>query len=292
MDVANAFRAWIDAAANRHKPGLSALLAPTVYYNDRAMDPFANLDAFIEATVSSEIESTDVDMIVIDDSRRKLAARLIHRGSVGEGRVGGHTSCVEWAKHVFVWFDEDGKVKRVQSLADTQLLDDIRQKGISSNKVPQTPERGTDHESTTSFSSAEKMAAAYRAYIDSINTHTMHGHFPSFVQPEVTHNTRPLSLSQYAGFIETSFEEIQGLVFHLREVVCDTERQQVAAWIEFTGTPLTDFRGVRPTGRSVRFTEQVLYRLRDGKIELVWSLLDLETYKKCLSGEIDAGVSE
>src|SRR5690349_9391439 len=120
MDIANSFREWIAAAAARDKAGLSRLLAPVVYYNDTAFRPFDDMDAFVAATVSSEIEATEVDMLVIDDSRAKLAARLIHRRSVGKGSVmmGGH---VEWTKHVFVWFDDEGKVVRVRSLADVEL---------------------------------------------------------------------------------------------------------------------------------------------------------------------------
>lgn len=278
MDIATSFRSWIAAAAARDKANLQLLLAPTVTYNNTTLHPFEDLDAFVASTVSSEIEATEIDILVVDDSQSKVAARLIHTGKKNEQGV-----APEWSKHVMVWF-EAGKVVKVWSQADTTLLQEIRS-GKQTSPVPRSPPTTTSS-NTLSHTS---LSTSYKAYIHAINTHTMHADFPSFVHPNVTHNTVPLSLTQYADFIETSFQEIQGLHFHLKEIVCDSSDQTIGTWIEFTGTPLTAFRGIEPTGRGVRFTELVIYKLREGKIELVWSLLDLDAYRKCLSGEIDPG---
>lgn len=280
MSLAESFRGWINAAATRSKPGLSLLLSPTVHYNDLPpFHPFDDLDAFIAATVSPDIQDTHIDSLIVDAEAGKVAARLIHSGPPrGDGSRG------EWLKLAFVWFDE-GKVTRVRSLNDIDLLSQIQQ-GTVTPPVP----RSSPPSPSAPLLSRAKLEAEYRAYINAINTHTMYADFPRFVQDSVTHNTKTLTRTTYADFIETSFDEIKGLYFNLREVVCDSDTQQIAAWIEFTGTPTTEFRGIKPTGRSVRFTEFVMYTLREGKIETVWSLLDFDAYRKCLSGDVDAGV--
>lgn len=275
MSLAESFSAWITAAATRSKPGLSLLLAPEVQYNDLPpFRPFDDLDAFIATTVSSEIQDTQIDALAVDPEAGKVAARMIHRGEAG----------TEWTKHAFVWF-EGGKVVRVRSLNDVDALSQIRE-----GTVPPPVPRSASPTPTAPLLSSAELESEYRAYIDSINNHTMYSHFPRFVQPTVTHNTNTLTLKTYADFIETSFEEIKGLHFNIKEIVGDSEKQQIAAWLEFTGTPQVAFRGIEPTGRSVRFTEFVMYSLKEGKIDTVWSLLDFDAYRRCLSGEIDPGV--
>jgi len=63
-----------------------------------------------------------------------------------------------------------------------------------------------------------------------------------------------------------------------------TTEDSVAARIWFDCTPEKEFLGFQPTGRMVHFAEHVFYRFRDGKIDEVWTVLDLAAVAMQLAG--------
>jgi predicted ester cyclase len=62
------------------------------------------------------------------------------------------------------------------------------------------------------------------------------------------------------------------LQFHIQLLIADAAH--VASRLEFDCTPRGIFLGLPVNGRKVRFTENVFYRFKDGKIEQVWSVID------------------
>ncbi len=60
----------------------------------------------------------------------------------------------------------------------------------------------------------------------------------------------------------------------------NAETQQIAARIEFSGTPVRTYAGVGPSGGQVHFAEHVFYWLEEGKIARVATVIDWETYRK------------
>jgi steroid delta-isomerase-like uncharacterized protein len=54
----------------------------------------------------------------------------------------------------------------------------------------------------------------------------------------------------------------------VRDVLADEDR--VAVRLELTGTHEGELLGITSTGRSVNFTAQIIYRLRDGQIAEEW----------------------
>jgi predicted ester cyclase len=129
---------------------------------------------------------------------------------------------------------------------------------------------------------AEALTNIYTAYIRSINEQTMHETFSKFFYPIVHHNSHTYSIDDYREMIESSFQDICGLQFTIEHLVVDVEAQHIAACLGFTGTPVNSFRGILPSGGPVQFSEHAFYKIRAGKIEQVWSLLDLASYKHCM----------
>jgi predicted ester cyclase len=83
--------------------------------------------------------------------------------------------------------------------------------------------------------------------------------------------------------MEDSFEVISGLVFSVRDLIVDDERQQIFSRIEFTGTPVRPYAGVEPNGRPVRFAEHAIYWLDRGKIARVVTVIDWKSYREQLN---------
>jgi len=66
-----------------------------------------------------------------------------------------------------------------------------------------------------------------------------------------------------------------GLLAHFTESHRLEEGDRVAERATARATHLGDFNGIPPTGRKVSWTEQHLYRFRDGKIVEHWADVDI-----------------
>lgn len=117
------------------------------------------------------------------------------------------------------------------------------------------------------------LASHYTAYIAAINTHSS---LSPFVHEQVTHNGRRMTVSEYEAMIEASFDAAPDLYFNVKMLLATED--SVAARIWFDCTPEKEFLGCQPTGKGkvVHFAEHVFYRFRDGKIEEVWSICDVQ----------------
>ena len=123
------------------------------------------------------------------------------------------------------------------------------------------------------------LADIYRGYIDCLNSRDW-PRLVKFVDEDARHNGRRLGLSGYREMLERDFEDIPDLRFHIALLVC--EPPHVASRLAFDVTPRADFLGLAVNGRRVRFTENVFYRFRDGKIAEVWSVID----KTAIEGQL------
>jgi len=115
------------------------------------------------------------------------------------------------------------------------------------------------------------LANIYRDYIRCLNSRD----WPlliKFVDDDAHHNGRRLGLSGYREMLERDCEDIPDLQFHIELLVC--EPPHVASRLAFDVTPRGKFLGLAINGKRVRFTENVFYRFRDGKIVEVWSVID------------------
>lgn len=116
-----------------------------------------------------------------------------------------------------------------------------------------------------------ELANAYRGYIACLNAQNW-PQLGTFVCDEVHYNGKRVGLSGYREMLERDFREIPDLQFNIHLLVA--ESGIIASRLHFHCTPSGTFLGLPVNGKKVRFTENVFYQFRDGKIDQVWSVID------------------
>jgi predicted ester cyclase len=111
----------------------------------------------------------------------------------------------------------------------------------------------------------------YLRYISYLNERRV-DELGEFVHEELTYNGEPMTRLDYQNLIAGNIAAIPDLYFDVHLLVVNGS--QIACRLNFECTPQSEFLGLRPNGKLISFSEHVFYRLRDGKICEVWSLLD------------------
>ncbi|KUI70076.1 hypothetical protein VM1G_06558 [Cytospora mali] len=180
---------------------------------------------------------------------------------------------IEFATHIFSRPQDVTTIIDTDALhADSQPTTALRASTIQSNSDParaNTPRQ-------------QPLTEKYHAYIATINAGptAMASHLAEFCQPIVTHNGQALSLQRYQRLMEDAQEAIPDIKFQVAHLIVNEEKQQVAARLEFRGTPVKLWAGVEPNGKEVKFSEMVFYWFDEGKIRNVVSLVDMGSYRK------------
>ncbi|KAK4041870.1 hypothetical protein C8A01DRAFT_14465 [Parachaetomium inaequale] len=178
----------------------------------------------------------------------------------------------EHARHMFVYFT-DNKISQIYDFSDTGEKQSLAQTIVPPPSLRPPPPR-------TSID----MRQFYADYIACINNGRMTEELDQFCRPSgVVWNGTHMAVHQYSEMIQGSLDAISGLFFDIHSLVVDEGRQQLAARIEFTGTPVKPFAGGVPNGRPVAFSEHVFYWLEQGKISHVLSIVDWEEYRTQLA---------
>ncbi|SCV57125.1 uncharacterized protein FFB14_14979 [Fusarium fujikuroi] len=218
-------------------------------------------EKFIANLSAASGVSVKLDSCVVDVNAQAVAGRVIKTETLPDGE---RHECQEI---ILTWF-VDGRLVTLKRLKD-----------VDSRSAKQTATPSTlEEQKPTSLD----LAALYRDYIKSINDKTMEANFDKFCHPSVTHNTVKKTIAEYISLISESQSAIQGLYFDIQDLIVDKDAGRVAARLEFTGLPVKAWAGAEPNGKSVKFHEHVMYWLDEGKIHWVWSVVDLETYRKQL----------
>ncbi|RBA22842.1 hypothetical protein FPRO05_01189 [Fusarium proliferatum] len=236
---------------------LESLFQPSMLI-DTASQPRENFIANLRAANGVSVK---LDSCVVDVNVQAVAGRVIKTETLPNGE---RHECQEI---ILTWF-VDGRLATLKRLKDVDS---------QSAKQTATPSPLEELKPTSL-----DLAALYRDYIKSINDKTMEANFDKFCQPSVTHNTVKKTISEYISLISESQNAIQGLYFDIQDLIVDKDAGRVAARLEFTGLPVKAWAGAEPNGKSVKFHEHVMYWLDEGKIHWVWSVVDLETYRKQL----------
>ena len=116
-----------------------------------------------------------------------------------------------------------------------------------------------------------ELADFYQAYIACLNAQDWQ-RLGQFVAEDASHNGKPFGLSGYRAMLENDFIQIPDLRFNVALLICDPPN--IAARLQFDCSPKGNFFDLPINGKRVRFTENVFYELREGKIWQVWSLID------------------
>jgi predicted ester cyclase len=120
----------------------------------------------------------------------------------------------------------------------------------------------------------------YRRYIGYLNDRRVHD-LGDFVCEQLAYNGQAMTRAQYQDMIAADIAAIPDLYFDVRLLV--VEGDMIACRIEFNCTPQAEFLGLQPNGKRIAFAEHVFYRLREGKICEVWSLIDRDAVAKQLA---------
>lgn len=114
-------------------------------------------------------------------------------------------------------------------------------------------------------------ASRDRRYIACLNDRQLDG-LDDFVNDEVTYNGRGMTRDDYRNMIARDIAAIPDLFFAIGLLVVAGD--MVACRLNFDCTPQGEFLGLPPTGRRISFSEHVFYRIREGRIQEVWSPID------------------
>ncbi|KAF4822453.1 hypothetical protein CGCSCA5_v002539 [Colletotrichum siamense] len=264
--VESVFRSLIQYLDEQDWDEVERRVQPIIDYNGQSMSATVFFAAESNSLSPGMKLHRKLDTIIVDTSSNAVAARYINiAGSPG--------SAPEFQEIIFAWF-VDNRLARWQSLRDEAGSESQH------SAVPRTP---TPIGDVSSRHDELDLKELYKAYITTINEKTMEHNCERFCQPELEHNGRRLTITEYIPLISDSQDAIQNLHFHIEELLVDEETQQIAARLEFTGTPVREWGGAKPNGNSVKFHENVMYQLHEGKIARVLSVIELNVYRQQLS---------
>jgi predicted ester cyclase len=117
----------------------------------------------------------------------------------------------------------------------------------------------------------DQLAAVYREYISCLNRQDW-ANLGRFVSEDVQRNGERLGVAGYRAMLEKNYKDIPDLQFQIDILASDPPI--VGSRLRFKCTPKAEFFGLPVNGKKVTFIENVFYQFRDGKIELVWSVID------------------
>ncbi|KAL0935502.1 SnoaL-like polyketide cyclase [Colletotrichum truncatum] len=279
VDIGARLREYIDCLNNCKWDVIGNHLADNILRNGHTQtreDHISRLRSRTEGLAGFKIK---IDTMLVDKKAQAVAARYINRMTLVEAMVYVDPvgKSFEFDEQCYVWFDEKGKISRIVTLQDN---DGIRAQNPTAATTPKFLTRKMPDEPVD-------LQALYRAYVASINNRTTGSEFPKLCRKEVRHNNRPFSVENYGRIMEQSHEAISGLHFEIQELLVDEDTQQVAARLEITGTPISEFAGVRPNGKSVKFHEHCMYRFDKGKIAVVWATMELDSFRRQLEAKAD-----
>ena len=78
----------------------------------------------------------------------------------------------------------------------------------------------------------------------------------------------------------TATEAVPDLAWTVQHIVVDGD--SLAARLIDTGTPAKEWLGIRPTGGSFEIDETAFYRIRDGRVEDMWFVVDTRAAQRQL----------
>lgn len=232
------------------------------------------------------LTSSTVDILLEHTSSSLQAARIIFavREAATE-RPSPNTEdeaqpVIEFAAHTFSrpQGSPAHNPRTITTIIDTDALHASSQptRALRASTIPSSPRPATQKPT---------LRDTYHAYIATINAGAaaMTSRLAEFCHPVVTHNGQPLSIPRYQRLMEDAQEAIPDMTFHVADLVADEEKQQLAARLQFTGTPVKTWLEMEPNGDAVDFSEQVFYWFEEGRIRSVVSVVDTDAFRHQMS---------
>lgn len=114
----------------------------------------------------------------------------------------------------------------------------------------------------------------WRAYLDALHERRL-DRLGEFVHDPIRFNDVDVPLADYAAAINSNIMAVPDFHWDVADLVADGD--SLATRLIDTGTAVSEWLGITPTGKPFRTTEFAFYRFRDGKIAEMWFLLDADT---------------
>lgn len=116
-----------------------------------------------------------------------------------------------------------------------------------------------------------ELEVTYRDYVACLNNRDW-TNLARFVDENVERNGLRLGIDGYRAMLEADWEQIPNLHFEIQILICAPPH--IASRLRFEVAPKGIFLGLPVNGRTVTFCENAIYEFRDGKICVVWSVID------------------
>jgi predicted ester cyclase len=120
----------------------------------------------------------------------------------------------------------------------------------------------------------------YLAYIQLANAREF-DRLDVFTHDPVGVNGQQVSRADITAEFRAYTEIIPDLHWEIQDLAIDGNL--IAARLTDTGTPAKEWLGMAPTGAAVSFTECAFYRIRDGRIEASWYVMDTDGVRRQLT---------
>ncbi|MEV4522685.1 ester cyclase [Micromonospora tulbaghiae] len=129
--------------------------------------------------------------------------------------------------------------------------------------------------------STQELRDFYLRYVELANKREF-ARMADFAHEEVVMNGTPVKMADMVAEFYKHVEAVPDLHWEIQDLV--VEGDTIAARLVDTGTPVKEWNGLAPTGKSVSFTETAFYRVRDGKFKFMSYLMDTDSVRRQLAG--------
>ncbi|WBC03075.1 ester cyclase [Micromonospora sp. WMMA1976] len=129
--------------------------------------------------------------------------------------------------------------------------------------------------------STQELRDFYLRYVELANKREF-TRMADFAHEEVIMNGTPVKTADMVAEFYKHVEAVPDLHWEIQDVVVEGDR--IAARLVDTGTPVKEWNGLTPTGKSVAFTETAFYRVQDGKFKFMSYLMDTDSVRRQLAG--------
>jgi len=136
-------------------------------------------------------------------------------------------------------------------------------------------------DTTTAAMTTDELRDFYVRYVGLANSRDF-DRMADFAHEEVVMNGTPVKMADMVAEFYRHVEAVPDLHWQIEDLVVEGNR--IAARLTDTGTPVQEWNGLTPTGRSVSFTETAFYEVQDGRFKNMRYLMDTDGVRRQLAG--------
>lgn len=120
----------------------------------------------------------------------------------------------------------------------------------------------------------------FARYIDALNTHEFQ-RMTGFIHDELILNGQRVTRDHVIKELQGHVDAVPDFLWRVKVLVVEGDR--VAARLFNKGTPAKPWLGLTPTGASVEYAEYASHKVRDGRFDEMWYLIDAQAVQRQLS---------